>query len=169
MWNFQWELSYEKYHCKNGIHESALNYLFLTLCSWDRVLISIRGDLKPIKGDGWGSHDTSHGVEGLVSMPGQFPLWVFVRYVSRAPWRRHFGYIVLFLFSYNYLAAACCALQVVNFLLKQKITVVRRQQKPKTRLTMSEVGGMQLECVGESLLGLMFNTHLKGNNDLGYS
>lgn len=120
MWNFQWELSYEKYHCKNGIHESALNYLFLTLCSWDRVLISIRGDLKPIKGDGWGSHDTSHGVEGLVSMPGQFPLWVFVRYVSRAPWRRHFGYIVLFLFSYNYLAAACCALQVVNFLLKQR-------------------------------------------------
>lgn len=45
----------------------------------------------------------------------------------------------------------------------------RRQQKPKTRPTMSEAGGMQLECVWESLLGLLFNIHLEGNNDLGYS
>lgn len=28
---------------------------------------------------------------------------------------------------------------------------------------------MQLECVWESLLGLLFNIHLEGNNDLGYS
>lgn len=106
MWNFQWELSYEKYHCKNGIHESALNYLFLTLCSWDLVLISIRGDLKPVKGDGWGSHDTSDGVAGLVSMPGQSPVWVFVLHMSRVPWRRQFGLYCLFLFSWNCLAAA---------------------------------------------------------------
>lgn len=33
---------------------------------------------------------------------------------------------------------------------------------------MSEAGGMQLECVGESLLGLLFNIYLEGNNDLGY-
>lgn len=103
-------------------------------------------------------------------MPGQFPVWVFVRHISRVPWRRHFGLYCLVLVQLQLFGSCLSCSPSGKFPFKtEKITVVRRQQKPKTRLTMSEAGGMQLECVGENLLGLMFNIHLKGNNDLGYS